>query len=154
MGSEMVLRLLEKGHIVTGYNRTRAKAARLVEKGMKLAGTPRDVAAAADFTFSMVTNSAALESIVEGPDGILAGMAPGKVLIDMSTVSPAFSRSVVAKVRAKARHGGRSVSGVHPLQRKLSVMVGVVKTPSTALARSCMTLVRKSRMSATAGLRS
>ena len=73
---------------------------------MKWAGTPRDVAAAADFTFSMVTNSAALESIVEGPDGILAGMAPGKVLIDMSTVSPAFSRSVAAKGARKGRRHG------------------------------------------------
>src|SRR5580700_10360977 len=127
MGSEMVLRLLEKGHTLTGYNRTRAKAARLVDKGMKLAASPKEVAAASDFTFSMVTNSAALEAIVEGPDGILAGLAPGKVLIDMSTVSPAFSRSVAAKVRAKAADMvDAPVSGsVITLQEgKLSVMVG------------------------------
>ena len=127
MGSEMVLRLLDKGHTVTGYNRTQAKAARLLEKGMKWAGSPREVAAASDFTFSMVTNSAALEMIVDGPDGVLAGLAPGKILIDMSTVSPAFSRSVVAKVRAKgADMVDAPVSGsVITLQEgKLSVMVG------------------------------
>jgi len=127
MGSEMVLRLLEKGHTVTGYNRTPTKAARLIEKGMKWAGSPREVAAASDFTFSMVTNSAALEMIVEGPDGILAGLAPTKVLIDMSTVSPTFSRSVAAKVRAKgAEMVDAPVSGsVITLQEgKLSVMVG------------------------------
>jgi 3-hydroxyisobutyrate dehydrogenase-like beta-hydroxyacid dehydrogenase len=127
MGSEMVLRLLEKGHSVTGYNRTRTKATRLIEKGMKWAGSPREVATAADFTFSMVTNSAALEMIVEGPDGILAGLAQGKVLIDMSTVSPAFSRSVAAKVHAKgAEMVDAPVSGsVITLQEgKLSVMVG------------------------------
>jgi 3-hydroxyisobutyrate dehydrogenase len=127
MGSEMVLRLLEKGHTLTGYNRTRSKAARLLDKGMKWAGSPREVAAASDFTFSMVTNSPALEMIVEGPDGILAGLAPGKVLIDMSTVSPEFSRSVVAKVRAKgADMVDAPVSGsVITLQQgKLSVMVG------------------------------
>ena len=127
MGSEMVLRLLAKGHSLTGYNRTGSKAARLLDKGMKWAGSPREVAAASDFTFSMVTNSAALEMIVEGPDGILAGLAPGKVLIDMSTVSPEFSRSVAAKVRAKgADMVDAPVSGsVITLQEgKLSVMVG------------------------------
>jgi 3-hydroxyisobutyrate dehydrogenase-like beta-hydroxyacid dehydrogenase len=127
MGSEMVLRLLEKGHTLTGYNRTRSKAARLLDKGMKWAGSPREVAEASDFTFSMVTNSPALEMIVEGPDGILAGLAPGKVLIDMSTVSPEFSRSVAAKVRAKgADMVDAPVSGsVITLQEgKLSVMVG------------------------------
>ena len=93
MGSEMVLRLLEKGHTVTGYNRTRAKAERLIKKGMKWAESPRLVASAADVTISMVTNSASLGAIVEGPEGILAGLAAGKVLADMSTVSPAFSRS-------------------------------------------------------------
>jgi 3-hydroxyisobutyrate dehydrogenase-like beta-hydroxyacid dehydrogenase len=127
MGSEMVLRLLEKGHTVTGYNRTQSKAARLLEKGMKWSGSPREVAAASDFTFSMVTNSPALEMIVEGPDGLLAGLAPGKVLIDMSTVSPEFSRSVAAKIRAKgADMVDAPVSGsVITLQEgKLSVMVG------------------------------
>jgi 3-hydroxyisobutyrate dehydrogenase-like beta-hydroxyacid dehydrogenase len=126
MGSEMVLRLLEKGHVVTGNNRTRSKAARLIEKGMKWAASPREVAAASAFTFSMVTNSAALESIIEGPDGILAGLAPGKVLIDMSTVSPGFSRSVAAKVREKgADMMDAPVSGsVITLQEgRLSVMV-------------------------------
>jgi 3-hydroxyisobutyrate dehydrogenase-like beta-hydroxyacid dehydrogenase len=127
MGSEMVLRLLEKGHGVTGYNRTKSKAQRLIDKGMKWAASPREVAAASDFTFSMVTNSAALESIVEGADGILAGLSAGKVLIDMSTVSPVFSRSVVTKVREKgADMVDAPVSGsVITLQEgKLSVMVG------------------------------
>jgi len=127
MGSEMVLRLLDKGHTVTGYNRTRTKATRLIEKGMQWGGSPREVAAASDFIFSMVTNSAALEMIVEGSDGILAGLAPGKVLIDMSTVSPAFSRSVAAEVRAiGAEMVDAPVSGsVITLQEgKLSVMVG------------------------------
>src|SRR6202163_2922656 len=127
MGSEMVLRLLEKGHTVIGYNRTPSKAARLTEKGMTLAASPKQVAAASDFTFSMVTNSAALGAIVEGPDGLLAGLAAGKTLIDMSTVSPEFSRSVAAKVRAKgADMVDAPVSGsVITLQEgKLSVMVG------------------------------
>jgi 3-hydroxyisobutyrate dehydrogenase-like beta-hydroxyacid dehydrogenase len=127
MGSEMVLRLLEKGHTVTGYNRTKGKAERLLKAGMKWANTPREAAAAADLTLSMVTNSAALSAIVDGPDGILSGLTSGKVLIDMSTVSPAYSREVAARVRAKGADMVDSpVSGsVITLQEgKLSVMVG------------------------------
>ena len=127
MGSEMVLRLLSKGHTVTGYNRTRSKAQRLVQKGMKWGDSPRAVAAATDVVFSMVTNSAALEAIVEGPDGILAGLTPGKFYVDISTVSPEYSRVVAAKVRAKGCDMvDAPVSGsVITLQEgKLSVMVG------------------------------
>ena len=127
MGSEMVLRLLSKGHTVTGYNRTSSKAERLVQKGMKWGDSPRAVAEAADVVFSMVTNSAALEAIVEGPEGILAGLTPGKFYVDISTVSPEYSRLVAAKVRAKGCDMvDAPVSGsVITLQEgKLSVMVG------------------------------
>jgi 3-hydroxyisobutyrate dehydrogenase-like beta-hydroxyacid dehydrogenase len=127
MGSEMVNRLLGKGHSVTGHNRTRAKAERLVKKGMKWADSPRAVSAAADITFSMVTNSEALQAIVEGPDGMLSSLAAGKILVDMSTVSPEVSRSVAAKVRQKGSDMlDAPVSGsVITLQEgKLSVMVG------------------------------
>lgn len=127
MGSEMVNRLLSKGHTITGYNRTRAKAEWLVEKGMKWGDSPRAVASAADVTFSMVTNSAALQAIVEGHDGILAGLTAGKVLVDMSTVSPPLSRGLAAKAREKdADMLDAPVSGsVITLQEgKLSVIVG------------------------------
>ena len=127
MGSEMVLRLLEKGHTVTGYNRTKAKAERLLKAGMKWANSPREVAAAAEMTLSMVTNSAALSAIVDGPDGILSGLTSGKVLIDMSTVSPSYSREVATKVRVRGADMVDSpVSGsVITLQEgKLSVMIG------------------------------
>lgn len=127
MGSEMVNRLLEKGHRVTGYNRTRAKAQRLIDRGMRWADSPRAVAEAADFTFSMVTNSAALAAVTDGPDGILAGLSANKVLIDMSTVSPEASRVLAARVREQgADMVDAPVSGsVITLQQgKLSVMVG------------------------------
>jgi 3-hydroxyisobutyrate dehydrogenase-like beta-hydroxyacid dehydrogenase len=127
MGSELVHRLLGMGHSVVGYNRTRAKAEWLVKKGMKWADSPRAVAASTDVIFSMVTNSAALAAITDGPDGILAGLAPGKIYADISTVSPAFSREVAAKVRAKGCDMvDCPVSGsVITLQEgKLSVMVG------------------------------
>lgn len=127
MGSEMVNRLLGKGHKVTGFNRTRAKADWLVQKGMKWAGSPREVAAAADVSFSMVTNSEALAAIANGPDGFIAGLNSGKIHVDISTVSPAYSREIAAKVREKgADMLDAPVSGsVITLQQgKLSVMVG------------------------------
>ena len=76
MGGNMVARLLEKGHTVTGYNRTRSKAQWLIDKGMKFADSPKAVAAASDVTFTMVTNSAALAAVTDGPDGLLAGILP------------------------------------------------------------------------------
>jgi 3-hydroxyisobutyrate dehydrogenase-like beta-hydroxyacid dehydrogenase len=127
MGGEMVNRLLGKGHRVTGYNRTRSKAEWLIQKGMKWAHTPKAVVEASDITLSMVTNSAALAAVMHGPDGMLAGVKPGTIFVDMSTVGPAFSREIAAKVREK---GGdlvdSPVSGsVITLQEgKLSVMVG------------------------------
>jgi 3-hydroxyisobutyrate dehydrogenase-like beta-hydroxyacid dehydrogenase len=127
MGSELVNRLLSKGHSVLGHNRTRSKAEWLVKKGMKWADSPRAVAAGSDVIFSMVTNSAALAAITEGPDGILAGLTPGKIYADISTVSPEFSCEVAAKVRAKGCDMvDCPVSGsVITLQEgKLSVMVG------------------------------
>jgi 3-hydroxyisobutyrate dehydrogenase-like beta-hydroxyacid dehydrogenase len=127
MGSQMVNRLLSKCHTVTGYNRTRAKAEWLVKKGMQWADSPRAVASAADYTFAMVTNAAAIQAIAEGPDGLLAGLSAGKIFIDMSTVSPAVSRALAAKVRAVGADMVDSpVSGsVITLQEgKLSVMVG------------------------------
>src|ERR1700680_1929519 len=130
MGSQMVNRLLGKGHSVTGYNRTRSKAEWLIKKGMKWADSPRAVVEAADVTFSMVTNSAALGAVMNGPDGMLAGVTTGKILVDKSTVRPSCSREVAAKVREK---GGdmvdAPVSGsVITLQEgKLSVMVGGCK---------------------------
>jgi 3-hydroxyisobutyrate dehydrogenase-like beta-hydroxyacid dehydrogenase len=127
MGGQMADRLLTKGHSVIGYNRTKSKAQWLLDKGMKWGDSPRAVAEGSDATFVMVTNSAALESVANGPDGLLAGLGAGKVLIDMSTVSPAVSRALAAKVRDKgADMVDAPVSGsVITLQQgKLSVMVG------------------------------
>jgi 3-hydroxyisobutyrate dehydrogenase-like beta-hydroxyacid dehydrogenase len=127
MGSQMVNRLLSKGHNVTGYNRTRTKAQWLVEKGMQWAESPREVATASDFVFAMVTNAAAIQAVSEGPEGLLAGLTAGKVFIDMSTVSPNVSRALAARVRATGADMVDSpVSGsVITLQQgKLSVMVG------------------------------
>jgi len=99
MGSQMVNRLLSKGHSVTGYNRTRSKAQWLVEKGMQWADSPRAVASSSDFIFAMVTNAAAIASITEGPDGMLAGLSAGKIFIDM--VDSPVSGSVITLQEGK-----------------------------------------------------
>jgi 3-hydroxyisobutyrate dehydrogenase-like beta-hydroxyacid dehydrogenase len=127
MGGRMANRLLDKGHTVTGYNRTRSKAQWLVDRGMTWGESPRAVAEAADVIFVMVTDSRSLESVSGGADGFLAGLRDGKVVVDSSTVSPAVSRDVAEKVRAKgADMVDAPVSGsVSTLEAgKLSVMVG------------------------------
>src|SRR5438094_2414492 len=98
MGGRIARRLLDAGYTVTGYNRTRSKARPLLEAGMRWADTPRAVAEASDVVFTMVTHSAALAAVTEGSDGILAGLRPGKVYVDMSTASPAFSRELARRV--------------------------------------------------------
>src|SRR5215469_16015706 len=101
MGSRMAKRLLDAGHTVIGYNRTRSKAQWLLEAGMRWGESPRAVAEAVDVVFTMVTNTAALQEVFSGPDGILAGLSKGKIYVDMSTVSPAASRQLAAQVAAK-----------------------------------------------------
>ena len=127
MGSGMARRLLAAGHEVHGYNRTPEKAAPLVEQGLILEASPRAAAAAGDAVFSMVTNVAAVRAVADGPDGILEGLAPGAVWVDMSTVTPAVSRELAAKARAAgADMVDAPVSGsISTLEEgRLSIMVG------------------------------
>jgi 3-hydroxyisobutyrate dehydrogenase-like beta-hydroxyacid dehydrogenase len=107
MGGRMAKRLLDKGHSVTGHNRTRSKAQWLIDSGMKWADTPRQVCAAADVTFAMVSNSHALEEVSDGPEGMVAGLSAGKFLIDISTVSPAVSlKPLLLDIGPKVTHVG------------------------------------------------
>lgn len=127
MGSRVVKRLLDAGHSVIGYNRTRAKAQWLLDAGMTWADSPREVAEASEISFSMVTNTSALSNVMEGPDGLLAGMKAGHIHVDMSTVSPAFSQELAKQVAEKgATMMDAPVSGsVITLEEgKLSIMVG------------------------------
>jgi 3-hydroxyisobutyrate dehydrogenase-like beta-hydroxyacid dehydrogenase len=127
MGGRVANRLLSKGHAVTGYNRTREKAQWLVANGLALAESPRDVARASDVTFVMVSNSAAVESVANGPEGFMAGLDAGKIIVDMSTISPDVSRTLAEHVRRRgAEMLDAPVSGsVAALEQgRLSIMVG------------------------------
>jgi len=101
MGGRMAKRLLDARHPVVGYNRTREKARWLADSGLRLVSSPREVAQAADAIFTMVTDTAALEAVTRGPDGILAGLRPGAVLVEMSTVSPEAVRALATDVAAR-----------------------------------------------------
>jgi 3-hydroxyisobutyrate dehydrogenase-like beta-hydroxyacid dehydrogenase len=100
MGGRVALRLLKAGHRVCGYNRTPERARWLVDEGLTLCPTPRQVAESSEIVFTMVTNTTALKAVVEGENGILAGLGPGKVYVDMSTSSPEYSRELSERVRA------------------------------------------------------
>jgi 3-hydroxyisobutyrate dehydrogenase-like beta-hydroxyacid dehydrogenase len=127
MGGGIAKRLLEAGHHVVGHNRTRERAQWLLDAGMRWGETPREVAETSEYVFTMVTNTAAVKAVCEGPYGILAGLGPGKVYIDMSTASPASSRGLAARVaELDAQMLDAPVSGsLRTLEQgKLSVMVG------------------------------
>jgi 3-hydroxyisobutyrate dehydrogenase-like beta-hydroxyacid dehydrogenase len=127
MGGGVARRLLDAGHTVTVWNRTREKADPLLEAGAQWANSPREVAERSEIAFTMVTNTAAVKAVVEGPDGILAGLARGKVYIDMSTASPANTRELAAQVAEAGAHMlDAPVSGsvITLEQGKLSIMVG------------------------------
>ena len=127
MGSRMAQRLLDAGHTVVGYNRTRDKAKPLVDRGMRLADSPRAVSAATEVVFSMVTDPVALRAVALGADGLVAGLRSGAAYVDMSTVSPSATRELGAAVEARgATMLDAPVSGsIATLEQgKLAIMVG------------------------------
>jgi 3-hydroxyisobutyrate dehydrogenase-like beta-hydroxyacid dehydrogenase len=102
MGQVIVPRLLEAGHQVTGWNRTRSKEAPLVELGMASASSPREVAGQSEVVFSIVTDGAAVRSVALGEDGVIAGLSPASVYLDMGTIDPEVTRAVAAEFAAKS----------------------------------------------------
>jgi len=97
----MASRLLAAHHDVVVYNRSPERARPLEQRGAKVAATPKQLAAGVDIVFSSVANDAALEQVMFGPDGALAGARAGSVVIEMSTVNPRTSRQVHEDARSK-----------------------------------------------------
>ena len=127
MGGRIAGRLLAQGHVVHGTNRTRSKADALVAQGLVWCENPRTTAQDSDVVLSMVTNDAALEAVTQGPDGIVAGLAPGTVYVDMSTVSPTASRTLAERVATRrASMLSAPVSGSVPAAEEgnLAIIVG------------------------------
>ena len=101
MGKQMARHLLEAGHPLTIWNRSREKADDLLAAGARWADSPRMAAATSDVVITMVTDSAASEAVCCGKDGILEGAHDGLILIDMGSIAPEMSRSIAGRAREK-----------------------------------------------------
>lgn len=127
MGGLIVKRLLNAGRQVTGWNRTAQKGEALVAKGMRWGDSPRELAQGSDVVFSMLTDAAAVEAVAGGPDGLIAGLRPGAVYADLSTISPDASRALAERVaEAGATMLDAPVSGSPATlaEGRLAIMIG------------------------------
>ena len=127
MGSGIVPRLLAAGHSVTGWNRTKSRAAPLLALGMGWADSPREAAARSEIVLSIVTDAAAVQAVALGDGGIIAGLKQGGVYLDMSTIAPDASRAVAAEfAKAGLTMLDAPISGstVTLAEGKASIMVG------------------------------
>jgi 3-hydroxyisobutyrate dehydrogenase-like beta-hydroxyacid dehydrogenase len=127
MGGNMAARFLDAGYTVYGEARNRDGVQWLVDRGLRWLDTPRQVAEAADVVLTSLPDDEVLESVASGQDGILAGLGPGKVWLDLSTVSPRASRALAARVRERgAEMLDAPVSGSVPQVKAgtLTIMVG------------------------------
>ena len=127
MGVGIVPRLMAAGHTVTGFNRSKDKAEPLIKAGMRFAATPREAAAASEIVFSVVTDAAAVRAVALDADGIIAGLKPGGIYVDMSTISPESSRAISAEFAQKGfamLDAPISGSPVTLAQGNASLMVG------------------------------
>lgn len=122
MGSAMAGHLLAAGHELTVYTRTRAKAEPLLTRGARWAESPRAVAEIGEVTCTMVGFPHDVRAVYFGTDGVLAGWAPGKILVDFTTSSPSLAREIAA--RATALDAPVSGGDIGARNATLSIMVG------------------------------
>jgi len=104
MGTPMAGRILNAGHTLSVYNRTREKGADLVSRGAIWCSTPAEVAGRSEIVVTMLSTPAVLESVAFGRDGILSGAKKGSIHIDCSTVSPVLTRQIHKRYRANGCH--------------------------------------------------
>ena len=139
MGSRMAANLISAGFTLRAWNRDAAKAKPLADKGASVAGSPADAVRGAAFVVSMVADDAATRQVLLGEGGVLGAAAPGTIVLDCSTNTPAMAREVAAAAAAKrVIHLDSPVSGSLPQAqaKELVFMVGGDKAPSTRRSRS------------------
>ena len=127
MGLSMCGHLLDKGYAVTVYNRTKSKAQPLLDKGAQWGYSPRAVASQADVLFSMVGYPHDVREVYFDTDGILDGVKPGSLIVDMTTTEPSLSKEIYATAKTKGVQAvDAPVSGgdVGARNAALSIMVG------------------------------
>lgn len=136
MGSSMCGHLLAKGFAVTVFNRTKAKAEKLLSQGARWAETPKAVAEVADVVFTMVGYPSDVRSTILGDEGVFAGGRPGMILCDMTTSQPSLAVEIAAAATAKGVHSlDAPVSGgdVGAREARLSIMIGGEAEAAAAL---------------------
>jgi 3-hydroxyisobutyrate dehydrogenase-like beta-hydroxyacid dehydrogenase len=126
MGGHMAARYLQAGYTVHGEDRVREQAQWLIDQGLHWADTPRALAKAADIVMTSLHNDDVVNSIASGLNGIIAGLGPGKLWADLSTISPSTSRELAARVRDHGR-------GAQMLDAPVSGSVPQVETGSLTL---------------------
>jgi len=127
MGKPMCINLLKAGYPLTVQGRNRANVRELVSRGAKEAATPKEAAQLSDVVFTSLPDDPVVEEIVLGEMGVLAGMRPGSILVDTSTISPTTARKLAEKVAEKgAEMLDAPLSGGVPgaSEGTLSIMVG------------------------------
>lgn len=127
MGRPMARNLHKAGAAVTVSSRSAGPVEQLASEGLASAGTPREVAAASDIIIMMVTDTAGVDLVLHGPDGVIAGLTPGKTIIDMGTTKVRETREWAAEVgQAGGAYVDAPVSGgqVGAEQGTLSIMAG------------------------------
>ena len=127
MGSPMARNLMRAGHRLVVHNRSPEKAGALAEEGAALAASPREAAETSDVIITMLPDSPDVEAVVAGPDGVLEGIRPGSLLVDMSTISPGVTRVLAERLAARgASMLDAPVSGgdVGAINGTLTIMVG------------------------------
>lgn len=127
MGSSMCGHLLRAGFSATVYNRTRSKAEKLLTQGARWADSPKAVAEASDAIFTIVGYPADVRSVILGPEGVLAGCSPGKIIVDMTTSEPSLAVEIAQAAAEKGVHAvDAPVSGgdVGAREARLSIMIG------------------------------
>jgi len=127
MGSSMCGHLLAAGFSATVFNRTRAKAQKLLDQGAGWADSPKAVAEASDVVFTIVGYPADVREVILGTSGVLAGSAPGKIIVDMTTSRPSLAKEIAQAAAAREVYAvDAPVSGgdVGAREARLSIMVG------------------------------
>jgi 3-hydroxyisobutyrate dehydrogenase len=127
MGAPMARNLIDAGYSLTVWNRSQAKIDAVAAHGATAAGSAAEVAANSDIIITIVTDSPDVEDVVLGPHGVIEGAASGSIVVDMTTMSPAITRDIAAKL---AENGVQMldapVSGgdIGAQNGTLSIMVG------------------------------
>lgn len=134
MGAPMAERLLDAGHALTVWNRTPSRAAPLLDRGARWAPTPAEAARGAEAVVTMLADASAVRTVVLGPDGLVHGLRPGAVLIEMSTIGPAAVRALAERLPEGVELLDAPVKGgpSRAAQGKLRILVG---GPESAFAR-------------------